>query len=163
MEGHAHQGRARARVNSTARSSPAAVTSDRKISTNRANAKKSTGPRTKVGRQTSARNAFRHGLAVAVSTQSCFSKDIEVLARSLVGKGKPVTDFARAIAETEIDLRRIRKMRALHLAPIIGSPDAPLAAYARLTQDFRTLERYERRANSRRKRALTALMSSKNS
>lgn len=34
---------------------------------------------------------------------------------------------------------------------------------ARLTQDFRTLERYERRANSRRKRALTALMSSKNS
>jgi hypothetical protein len=38
------------------------VTSDRKIAANRANAKKSTGARTKEGKSTSSQNAYKHGI-----------------------------------------------------------------------------------------------------
>jgi hypothetical protein len=38
------------------------VTSDRKIAANRANAKKSTGARTKEGESTSSQNAYKHGI-----------------------------------------------------------------------------------------------------
>lgn len=134
------------------------MTSERKVAANRKNALRSAGPKTAAGKSRSSRNAFRHGLAVAISSQPCFSKEIEALARSLAGKGKPVTDFARVIAETEIDLQRIRKMRASHFAPIIGSSDAPLASYAELAENLLTLERYEQRAYSRRKRALKGLI-----
>jgi len=50
------------------------LTSDRKIKANRANARMSTGPKTRHGRARSAKNAFRHGLSLAVSQAKRFVK-----------------------------------------------------------------------------------------
>jgi len=132
------------------------MTSDRKIAANRRNAKKSTGPRTETGRRRSRLNALRHGLAVAIGSQPAFSEDIERLARALVGGG-PANEFARQAAEAEIELLRIRKVRASQFNAIAGNPDAPPQAYAELAENLAKLERYERRAFSRRKRALHVL------
>ena len=133
------------------------MTSDRKIAANRNNAKKSTGPRSAAGKQQSRRNALRHGLAVAMGSNPSFIKDIEILAKALVGDGGPPMEFARQAAEAEIDLLRIRKIRASQLSAIVGNPDMPPGAYAELAENLAKLERYERRAYSRRKRALRDL------
>src|ERR1700752_215774 len=62
------------------------VTSDKRIASNRENARKSSGPRTSEGSR-AARNALRHSLAIpAVSIASLLS-EIEVLARSIVPAG----------------------------------------------------------------------------
>jgi hypothetical protein len=133
------------------------MTSKRKISANRSKAKKSTGPRTEAGRRRSRSNALRHGLAVAIGSQASYSEDIEALAKALVGDGGPPTEFAREAAEAELDLLRIRKIRASQLDAMVSDPDAPPEACAELAENLSKLERYERRAFSRRKRALHVL------
>jgi hypothetical protein len=42
------------------------MASERQIAANRANARKSTGPKTTAGLSKSSRNAFRHGLSLAL-------------------------------------------------------------------------------------------------
>jgi len=69
-----------------------------------------------------------------------------------------VGDFARQFAEAEIDLLRIRKIRASQFKSIVGNADARPEAHAELNENLAKLERYERRAYSRRKRALHAMM-----
>jgi hypothetical protein len=135
------------------------MTSDRKIASNRSNAKKSTGPRSKAGQRRSRLNALRHGLAVAIGSQPSYNEDIENLAKALAGDGCLPTEFARQVAEAELDLLRIRKMRASQLNAVAGNPGAASEAFAGLAENLAKLERYERRAYSRRKRALGALIS----
>jgi hypothetical protein len=136
------------------------MTSDRKIASNQKNAQKSTGPRSEIGRRHSRRNALRHGLAIAIGSDPSFSKDIEALATTLVsGRGgksceKSAGEFARQVAEAEIDLLRIRKLRASRFEAVYGNPDAKLEQYSELGDSLAKLARYERRAFSRRKRAL---------
>jgi hypothetical protein len=67
--------------------------SDRKITANRNNAKKSTGPRSVAGREA----ARRHGLAVAVGGDPAFHEDIEKVAKalSLSNGTKQVREHAR--------------------------------------------------------------------
>jgi hypothetical protein len=135
------------------------MTSDRKAASNRSNAQKSTGPRSELGRRHSRRNALRHGLAIAIGTDPSFSEDIEALATTLEGRsvGETVGEFARQAAEAEIDLLRIRKLRASRLNTVYGNPEAKLQDYSELNESLAKLERYERRAFSRRKGALRAM------
>ena len=123
------------------------MTSERKTISNRKNAQKSTGPRSELGRLRSRRNALRHGLAIAVGSDPSFSEKIESLATTLAsgGDGQIVQELARSVAEAHLDLVRIRQLRAERLAAVFVNPS--------LVQ----LERYERRAFSRRKRALLAI------
>ncbi len=131
------------------------MTSDRKIAANRNNAKKSTGPRSNAGREASRRNALRHGLAVAIGSDPAFHEDIEKLAKLLTSSSgmQKVSEFARAAAEAEHDLLRIRKIRASLFETYFGDTTAP-DGLAALNDKLAKLERYERRAFSRRKRAL---------
>jgi hypothetical protein len=136
------------------------MTSERKAASNRKNSQKSTGPRSELGRHHSRHNALRHGLAVAIGAVPSFSKDIETLAATLVNGGgaKTVGEFAREAAEAELDLLRIRRQRASSFETIRGNPEATLEDYAELNESLAKLERYERRAFSRRKRALFAMI-----
>lgn len=134
------------------------MTSERKAASNRKNAQNSTGPRTELGRRRSRRNALRHGLAIAIGSDPVFSKEIEALATALArGGGQIVREFARQAAEAELDLLRIRKLKAERFNMVIGNPEAQLADYSELSENLAQLERYERRAFSRRKRALLAM------
>jgi hypothetical protein len=102
---------------------------------------------------------MRHGLAIAIGSDPSFRKDIEALARALEseGGGQIVGDFARQIAEAELDLLRIGKLKAARFNTVFGNPEAKLGDYSELSKTLAQLERYERRAFSRRRRALLAM------
>jgi hypothetical protein len=126
--------------------------SDRQIAANRNNAKKSTGPRSQAGREASRRNARRHGLAIAIRTDPAFQDDIEKLAKALsLSRGmQNVDERAREAAGAELDLLRIRKIRAF----LFETLSATLSNLAEVNDKLAKLERYERSAFSRRNRAL---------
>ena len=131
--------------------------SDRQIAANRNNAKKSTGPRSEAGREVSRRNARRHGLAIAIRTDPAFHDDIEKLAKALsLSRGmQNVDERAREAAGAELDLLRIRKIRACLFETLsLVANDATSSNLAQVNDKLAKLERYERRAFSRRNRAL---------
>jgi hypothetical protein len=56
------------------------------IASNRDNSQRSTGPRTKSGKQRSSRNAFRHGLSITARSDPTLSAEIERLSIGLAGE-----------------------------------------------------------------------------
>jgi hypothetical protein len=128
------------------------------------NAQNSTGPRSELGRRHSRRNALRHGLAVAIGSDPSFSNDIDALVTMLGngGRGQILREFARQAAEAQIDLLRIRKLKAARFSTVLGNPEAKLEDYSELIEVLTQFERYERRAFSRRKRALLAMSEAAN-
>ena len=89
------------------------MTSERKITANRANARASTGPRTTRGRARAARNALRHALSLPVCSIPALSEEVETLARDIAGRGAnaQTQELARRVAEAQIDLHRVRSAR----------------------------------------------------
>jgi len=136
------------------------MTFDRKADSNRKNSQKSTGPRSDSGRRRGGRNALRHGLAVASELTHPLPTRSSSLERGLVTVygGKTAGELARRVAEAEMDLLRIRKLRAERFKTTYGNPEPTLKDYAELNASLAKLERYERRAFSRRKSALSAMM-----
>ena len=130
------------------------MTSERKIAANRKNAKKSTGPRSAAGRATSRHNARRHGLATGIGSDPAFRDDIEILAKLLADVREDFGEFAREAAEAHLDLTRIRRIRAGLFARMRFFDAASTEDLMALAEQFARLERYERRAFSRRNRAL---------
>jgi hypothetical protein len=98
-------------------------------------------------------------LAVAIGSDPSFSDDINKLASALARgrSGQHIGKFAHEAAEAEIDLLRIRKLRASRYNAILGDPETKLDDHSAFNEELAKLERYERRAFSRRKRALRAL------
>ncbi len=137
------------------------MTTDRQIAANRDNARKSSGPRSKEGRAVSRRNALRHGLAIDIGTNLAFHDDIERLAKLLSRSSgvQNVSEVAREAAAAELDLMRIRKIRAWLYETLYFADAAAPDSVTELNAKLAKLERYERRAFSRRKRALRELFS----
>ena len=96
-----------------------------KLRSSRANARSSTGPRRAEGRARSARNAFRHGLAVPVLADPVLSKEVAALARQISGAdaGEEVQELARRVAEAQIDVRRVRALRHTLISRGLRDPD----------------------------------------
>jgi hypothetical protein len=101
------------------------VTTACKTESNRANARASTGPKTAEGRARSARNARRHGLSLPVLSDPVCSQEADELAHQIAGANAnaEIQELARRIAEAQIDLRRVRRMRQALLSSAIGNPD----------------------------------------
>ena len=136
------------------------MSSDRQIAANQNNAKSSTGPRSKAGREALRSNARRHGLAIAIGADPAFHDDIEKLAKALSRSGgiPNVSAYSRTAAEAQLDLMRIRKTRAWLFETLYHLADAAAPDRLKELNDaLAKLERYERRAVSRRKRALHAM------
>jgi len=144
------------------------MTSARKRASNRANASRSTGPKTPKGKSRAAKNAFRHGLSLSVLTDPELSAEVERLARCLAGSGasRVAVTLARAVAEAQIDLQRMRicQQRWIAQVPIESSGKTGAApnlesrarAVEHLVRELERLDRYERRALSRRNSAIRA-------
>jgi hypothetical protein len=143
------------------------VTASARAAANRANAKRSTGPRTSEGKARVSRNAVRHGLNVAVGG---LNPEIEDLARRL-GKDSDVGILtARNAAEAQAHLIRIRtiKQQIIQVAvqQLWDTHDRaqPLSTFETMTlallacePQLLVLDGYERKARSRRKKAFRTL------
>jgi hypothetical protein len=156
----------------------------RKIRANRQNARASTGPKSAAGKGRSSSNARRHGLAVPIWSDPALTADAAALAKHIAGTNasQQVTAHARQVADAQIEVVRVRRWRhdlmdqrlsdlqlvdpnhvpacGLALAELRRDPEAPLKkalTLSELSPQLKSLDRYERRAVSRRNRAIQSL------
>jgi hypothetical protein len=126
--------------------------------TNQLNARASTGPRTARGKARVARNAVTHGLSVPALSDPGFAPEVvdlaHKIAQSVLGRGLDEAGhaFAWQIAETIIDLRRVRTAKR----PLVAEIDADMENCDKPLKRLCRLDRYEGRAHARRKRAVHA-------
>ena len=132
------------------------MTSERQRAANRANAAKSTGPRTKAGRERASQNAWRHGLATGLRSEPGVVEEVERIAHAIVAEaGRPdLIEYARRVAEAEVDLRRVRRAREM----LARLPAAAATSY-RLVEspNSKLLLAIVRRLNRRKKSSFKEL------
>jgi hypothetical protein len=121
------------------------------------------GPHTCDGKARVARNAMRHGLSLPVLADPATAAEVEALTRQIApADDAEIRELARAVAQAQVDLVRVRRARRDLLAAVFrdiasGAQDAnsPTRA-APLAVQLAAMDRYERRAFSRRKFAIRA-------
>jgi hypothetical protein len=132
--------------------------SQRKLDANARNAQRSTGPRTRAGKARSSKNAFSHGLAIPIWGDPELQQEARELVEALAnehGRDTGVLETVRTIAEAEIELARVRAVRAGLLKTALRLPQNTIDQ--ELFRTLRLLDRYERRALSKRKFAIRTL------
>ena len=129
------------------------MTSLRKIYSNRRNAKRSTGPKTAAGKARSARNGRRHGLSRPTWIDLAAMRRIEAHTRVILGERTDAEHriYATRAALAQVEIERARQAKVEVLGQTFTAPD-PAGPIRRAA----SLDRYERRARSRRKFAIRA-------
>jgi hypothetical protein len=123
------------------------VASERQIAANRRNARKSTGPRSGAGMKRASRNAYRHGLNLSITSTAASAKQLDKLVRKIAGETEDamVLERARAIAQAELDLARVRqaKVALIERASAFGALDPPrvLSSVTQIIRLLNTLNR----------------------
>jgi len=94
------------------------LTSDRQQRANRANARLSTGPKTAGGK------ARAHGLNVSVLSDPLLAPEVDAMARRICAADADaeMLEWARRIAEAQIDLNRVRASRRGLLTRLLVDP-----------------------------------------
>ncbi len=99
------------------------MTTEKKRRSNRRNAQASTGPRSQAGKARAAGNARRHGLAIPLWFDGCFSAEVERLARQNVSSfpspSPQLVTQARRLAQAQLEFVRACEVRRALLRPII--------------------------------------------
>ena len=110
------------------------MTSDRQRRANGANARASTGPKTRTGKARSARNALRHGLNIPVWSDGALAPQVEAIALRIAGPhaDAETLDHARQIGEAQVDLNRVRSLRRDVIVRMLSQPrpDCPFSIAA---------------------------------
>jgi hypothetical protein len=132
------------------------MATEKQITANRANAKKSTGPRTAGGKLKSSRNAFRHGLSGPLLSDPKTSARVDWIAGEVAGEqaSNHQKAAARGFARAQVELLRIRSIRSQQLAKLdLNDDTGSLLGLKRLA----SLDRYERYALTKRRRSSRGL------
>ncbi|MGX9393314.1 hypothetical protein ACWX0K_16525 [Nitrobacteraceae bacterium UC4446_H13] len=128
----------------------------KQIAANRANAKRSTGPKTAVGKARSRRNALKHGFSIDLEMTPELTAHCVDIQRELVdAKASPERKMAAAhFAQAQLQLVQIRQTRRDAFARLQAdlTPADPSAV-----RELRSLDRYERYAITQRRRAMAKL------
>ena len=144
------------------------MTPPTKILPNQHNARANTGAKSSTGRRRSSANARRHGLAVPIWSDPTLAAEATALAKHIAGAAASARVMAHAIevADAQIEVVRVRRWRLdlmrQHLSEVEDS-HGPHSKYkkalivANLAPQLQSLDRYERRAVSRRNRAIQSL------
>jgi hypothetical protein len=148
------------------------VATERQIAANRANSKKSTGPKSRGGKRRASQNAYLHGLAGRNPIDSDWIARVEQQARDIVDstRGKIDLSHARPIAQAQQEVLRarsissavVRNALATHVGggTISTSPDRSpqdnvgAGAIELAVPLLRVLDRYEHRALAKRNKAI---------
>jgi hypothetical protein len=86
------------------------MASERQLAANRANARKSTGPRSASGKKRAGRNALKHGLNTPMSG-AVFAQETEALAGQIAGNPKDRLRMAAARdAAAQLELARVQRV-----------------------------------------------------
>ena len=103
------------------------MTSEAKRAANRANAQKSTGPRSSEGKARASQNATRHGLATSVADDPAAQERIAALTAALAGEGASPAVKAQAalVAEAQVELYRARAARTQLQGQLITALGGP--------------------------------------
>ena len=121
------------------------MASHQQIAANRRNARKSTGPHSGAGKKRASRNAYRHGLSLSITSTAAFAKQLDKLARKIAGDSEDamVLERARAIAQAELDLARVRraKVALIERASAFGEFDPP-RSFTSVTRIIRFLNAF---------------------
>ncbi|KLK90065.1 hypothetical protein AA309_27995 [Microvirga vignae] len=109
------------------------MASPRKITANRVNAQRSTGPRSALGKAQSRHNAIKHGLAIPASALPELAPEIAALAKTIAKDAADdpfVLQAAMRVAEAAVEVNRVRRVRRELLDQVLSDPelhDPPLA------------------------------------
>lgn len=120
------------------------MATEKQIAANRSNAKRSTGPKTAVGKIRSSSNALRHGLSRPIPKDTLTLAKIEALAGALTARQNGEHQHAVTFACSQLELNRVRELRA---GIVAGSLDS------RTLRKLISLERYELAARAKSRRA----------
>lgn len=125
------------------------------------------GPRTAAGKRRSRLNSRKHGLSIPLMADRHVSKSISRLAKIIAGEpaNDAILEQAFIVAECELVLQRIRRARVAALDRAMTTECQPepdktsqeAEAFLSALPVLSSLDRYERRTLSRRKRALQNL------
>jgi len=126
------------------------MASEKQIAANRANAKRSTGPKTAAGKLVSSRNAFRHGLSCPLPPGLATSPKVYAIARALTNDGACDKQWVSAVefANAQCELLKIQ---ALRTEMMLGGDLESLGTHQ--LRRLASLDRYERYSRTRRRRA----------
>lgn len=127
------------------------MASEKQIAANRANAQKSRGPRSPGGKMRSSANATSHGLAANFRRDSSAVYSIDALA-NLMRKAGFSEQKAQLAAVAEYEVRSVLTVRSKFLEELRDSAQNAGDALLEGMQKLDRIERYEKRATSRRKR-----------
>ena len=119
-----------------------------KLAANRANAQKSTGPRTRAGKRRSAQNARRHGLYGPLEPGA--EQRIAELARTIAKSEPRLRGLATQVAAAQHTLDRVRKTRL----DLLARAEAGETGRDHLRR-LEAIDGYESRARTRRKLAVS--------
>ena len=120
------------------------MASEQQRAANRANAKRSTGPKTPAGKLRSSRNALKHGLSALVFSPN---RDREAFCSESY-KGERQHGSSMDLVQSQSTLSHIRLIRANLIAAVLEDPTV------RAIKRLRSLDRYERAALRKRKKAM---------
>jgi hypothetical protein len=160
------------------------MSSAKQIEANRRNAQKSKGPRTAAGKARASCNSSKHALSTISRNNPCFAARIECIAQAICPEraNSGLWEQALIIGECATVLGCVQAERIALIEQLLGGTPArisdaegagraepgasqckraplrdELEAMGLAARDLDRLERYERRALSRRKRAIETL------
>jgi hypothetical protein len=139
------------------------MATERQIAANRANAKKSTGPKSRAGKARASANSRQHGLAGRVALDRERIEAARRLAQEIMDSLPGQIEFAEAIAiaDAELDVRKARAVSNGLLASLPGAeglvdsgviPTSCSNDFAVGVLQLKRIERYLRRLQVKRDR-----------